>query len=100
MMYRLMKGDEINLNDPALFSAADLTFLIDLQHRAFWEEEPYGQLRLDLAGRPTAYPIWRMRQTRVTKEVHDSPLYRVAEDIIDRAGIRQGAVGADPDDVL
>ena len=100
MMYRLMKGDVIDLSDPALFNQEDLAFLIDLQHRAFWEGESHSNLRLSLAGGAWAYPIWRMRQSRVTREVHETPLYLVAEDIIDRVGIRRGDVGADPDDVL
>ena len=43
---------------------------------------------------PGAYPL--KGGTRVTREIHSSPLFRVAEDVADRAGIRQGVLAPDP----
>ncbi|MFQ5745179.1 MAG: helix-turn-helix domain-containing protein [Acidobacteriota bacterium] len=36
----------------------------------------------------------------MTREIHESPLYRVAEDIVDRVGIEQGVIAPGPEDRL
>ena len=38
---------------------------------------------------PDAYPL--KGSARVTREIHSTLLFRIAEDIIDRAGVRQSA---------
>lgn len=89
--YRLLKGKTLDLST---LSREDLAFLVELGRRAMGDED-YGSLRLAVCGRD-AYPLKGGGQ--VTGRIHMSPLYRVAEDIVDRVGIRQGLLGADPGD--
>ncbi len=50
------------------------------------------------AGREPIYPL--KGSPRVTSGIHKSGLFRVAEDIVDRVGIRQGVLAADDADDL
>ncbi len=90
-LYTTLKGQQWNLRD---LSQEDLSWLFQLLVRAH-NDDSYSLLRQSLAG-PYAYPL--KGSMRVTTEIHESPLYRIAEDIVDRVGIKQGVVGADPDD--
>lgn len=89
--YQLLGGDLLDLS---ALPKKDLEFLLTLMRRAM-EDEDYFSLERAVCG-PGAYPL--KGSARVTREVHDSPLFRVAEDIVDRAGIRQGVLAPDPDD--
>lgn len=80
-----MQGEVIPLDD---FSKDDLAFLVELQQRAR-EGEDYFSLDRDVRG-PDAYPL--KGRGRVTEDVQRSPLFRVAGDIVDRAGIEQGVL--------
>lgn len=91
MNYKLLKGQSIEL---ARLPRADLEYLVHLSRRAVADED-YATLVLAVKGR-AAYP--RRGRRWVTKQVRDSDLYRVAEDIVDRVGIRQGMISPDHDD--
>jgi excisionase family DNA binding protein len=91
--YRLMNGEVVDLGG---LPREDLAFLLDLQRRAM-EEEDYFDLERSVCG-PGAYPL--KGSLRVTREVHDSPLFLAAEDITYRAGIRQGVMAPNEDDDL
>lgn len=91
MTYRLLKGELIGLGQ---LTKDDLAFLLDLQRRAM-ENEDYFELERCVCG-PGAYPL--KGSARVTREIHETPLFRVAEDIVDRVGIRQGVIAPDEDD--
>lgn len=93
MKYRLLDGDVI---DVGKLPREDLAFLLDLQRRAM-EDVDYFDLERGVCG-PLAYPL--KGTPRVTREVHRSPLFRVAEDIVYRVGIRQGVVAPNEDDEM
>lgn len=88
MKYKMLTGQTVDLS---ALPKADLEFLVALSRRAIADED-YGTLALAVAG-PKAYPKRGGRW--VTREVMESLVYRVAEDIVDRVGIRQGALGPD-----
>lgn len=89
--YRLLNGDLIDLRG---LSKQDLVFLLDLQRRALADEN-YFELELSVCGKG-AYPL--KGSLRVTLEIHDTPLFRVAEDVADIAGIRQGYLAPEKGD--
>ncbi len=91
--YELLSGELVDVDQ---LPKKDLAFLLDLQRRAL-ENEDYFALQLKVCA-PAAYPL--KGSPRVTREVHDYPLYRVAEDIVDRVGIQQGVIAPAPDDRL
>lgn len=91
MKYRLLKGQRVDLSP---LPKEDLQFLLNLSRRAM-EDEEYFSLAKDVNG-PYAYALKGGRW--VTKEIHGSLLYRVAEDIADRVAIRQGGMSPDPGD--
>lgn len=91
--YRLLSGEMIDVGQ---LPKEDLAFLLDLQRRAM-ENEDYFALQLQVCA-PGAYPL--KGSQRVTSEIHEHPLYRVAEDIVDRVGIQQGVIVPAPDDRL
>lgn len=93
MTYRLLKGEAIDIGK---LPKNDLAFLLDLQRRAM-EDEDYFELERSVCG-PSAYPL--KGSPRVTSEIHRTPLFRVAEDIVDRVGIRQGVIAPDEDDEM
>lgn len=93
MKYRLLGGDVIDLGK---LPKEDLAFLLELQRRAM-DDEDYFELERAVCG-PGAYPL--KESPRVTSEVHRTPLFRVAEDIVDRVGIRQGVIAPDRNDDL
>jgi excisionase family DNA binding protein len=91
MRYALLNGDEVDL---AALSREDTEFLLDLMRRTMLDED-YFSLERSVCG-PGAHPL--KDSPRVTREIHASPLFRVAEDVVDRAGIRQGVLAPDPGD--
>lgn len=91
--YSLLKGEVVDLGT---LPKNDLAFLLDLQRRAL-EEEDYFDLERSVCG-PGAYPL--KGNPRVTATTHRSVLFRVAEDIVERVGIRQGVLAPDDDDEL
>lgn len=93
MTYQLLDGERINL---AKLPKEDLAFLLDFQRRAM-EDEDYFDLERTVCG-PKAYPL--KGSLRVTREVHRTPVFRVAEDIAYRVGIRQGVLAPNEDDEL
>jgi excisionase family DNA binding protein len=93
MQYRLLNGDAVDIE---LLPKEDLAFLLDLQRRAM-EGQDYFSLAFEVSG-AGAYPL--KGSPRVTRDVHESPLFRVAEDIADRTGINQGALAPEEGDQL
>ncbi len=93
MDYRLLDGAAI---DMSTLPKSDLGFLLELQRRAM-EGEDYFELEQVVCG-TGAYPL--KGSPRVTRAVHETPLFRVAEDIVDRVGIQQGRIAPDPEDRL
>ncbi len=91
MNYELLNGDTLDLSR---LPRQDVEFLLDLMQRAMSDED-YFDLERRVCGRG-AYPL--KDSARVTREVHDTPLFRAAEDIVDRVGIRQGALAPEPGD--
>lgn len=89
MRYTLLSGDVV---DVSRLPRADTQFLLDLMQRAMADED-YFSLERSVCG-PAAYPL--KGAARVTSEIHAAPLFRVAEDVVDRAGIRQGVLAPDP----
>jgi excisionase family DNA binding protein len=89
MEYRLLDGDVVDLSR---LPRADTQFLLDLMQRAMADED-YFALELSVCGHG-AYPL--KGSPRVTSEVHATPLFRVAEDVAYRAGIRQGVLAPEP----
>ncbi len=89
----LLNDDIVDLGK---LSKQDLAFLLELQRRAMANEDYFDlQREVCAAG---AYPLKGSR--RVTRQIHVSPLYRVAEDIVDRVGIEQGVIAPAPDDLV
>src|SRR5438105_12256976 len=91
MDYRLLNGESVELS---VLPKKDLAFLLDLQRRAM-ENEDYFDLERAICGKG-AHPL--KGSPRVTREIHDSLLFRVAEDVVDRIGIRQGVIAPDGDE--
>lgn len=91
MKYKLLKGESVDLSK---LPKADLEYLVDLSRRAV-DDEDYATLAVAVKGRG-AYPLRGGRW--VTKEIQESDLYRVAADVVDRVGIRQGMIAPDDDD--
>ncbi len=91
MKSELLNGETLDLST---LPRKDLQFLLALMRRAM-EDEDYFSLERSVCG-PDAYPLKGAR--RVTRNIHDSVLFRAAEDIVDRAGIRQGVLAPDPGD--
>ena len=91
MKYDLLNGEQLNL---AALPKKDVTFLLDLMQRAM-NDEDYFKLERSVCGKG-AYPL--KGSPRVTRQIHDTPLFRAAEDIVDRAGIRQGVLAPDVGD--
>ena len=91
--YRLLDGEVV---DVGRLPRRDLAYLLDLQRRAM-EDENYFDLERAVCG-PGAYPL--QGSSRVTSAVHRTPLFRVAEDIAYRVGIRQGVMAPNDDDKL
>ena len=89
MRYALLDGEVV---DVSRLPRKDTAFLLDLMRRAMADED-YFALERSVCG-PGAYPL--KGAARVTREIHASPLFRVAEDVVDRAGIRQGVLAPDP----
>jgi excisionase family DNA binding protein len=89
MKYALLSGDIVEVGR---LPRADTEFLLDLMQRAMADED-YFSLERSVCG-PGAYPL--KGSARVTHEIHASPLFRVAEDVVDRSGIRQGVLAPDP----
>lgn len=93
MDYQLLKGENVDLDR---LSKADLAFLVHLSQRAIADED-FGVLVLAVKGRG-AYP--RRGRRWVSLRLQEADIYRVAEDIVDRAGIRQGMIAPDADDTV
>jgi excisionase family DNA binding protein len=91
MKHQLLNGESLDLS---VLPRDDMEFLFALMQRAM-EDQDYFSLERSVCG-PGAYPL--KGHARVTREIHDSPLFLVAEDIADRAGIRQGILAPDPGD--
>jgi hypothetical protein len=91
MKYELLNRETVDLSP---LPKRDVEFLLDLMQRAM-NDEDYFDLDRRVCG-PSAYPL--KGSPRVTREIHDTPLFRVAEDIVDRVGVRQGALAPDPGD--
>jgi len=91
MKYQLLDGEALDL---AGLPREDLEFLLVLMQRAM-EDEDFFSLEYAVCSRG-AYPL--KGSPRVTREIHDTLLFRVAEDICSRAGIRQGVLAPDSGD--
>ncbi len=91
MKYELLNGETLDLSS---LPKQDVEFLLDLMQRAI-KDEDYFDLERRVCGQG-AYPL--KGGARVTCELHDSPLFRAAEDVVDRVGIRQGMLMPDPGD--
>ena len=91
MNYELLNGETLDLS---ALPKQDVEFLLDLMQRAMHDED-YFDLERRVCGQG-AYPL--KGSSRVTREIHETPLFRAAEDIVDRVGIRQGALAPDPGD--
>lgn len=89
MKYKLLSGETLDLSR---LPKTDIEFLLNLSRRAM-DDEDYFSLERAVCG-SGAYPL--KGSGRVTREVHANPLFRAAEDIVDRVGIRQGGSGAGP----
>lgn len=88
MKYELLDGETLDLSP---LPKQDVEFLLDLMQRAMNENDYFDLERL-VCGKG-AYPL--KGGSRVTREIHDTPLFRAAEDVVDRVGIRQGALAPD-----
>jgi len=89
--YELLNGETLDLSASG---KEDDAFLLDLMQRAM-NDEDYFDLERRVCGQG-AYTL--KGSARITREVHETPLFRAAEDIVDRVGIRQGALAPDPGD--
>jgi excisionase family DNA binding protein len=89
--YKLLNGEEIDLSP---LPKKDLEFILHLQRRAI-DDEDYFELECSICGKG-AYPL--KGSSRVTRAIHDSLLFRVAEDVVDRVGLRQGVIAPDEND--
>lgn len=93
MKYKLLRGDEI---DTAEFPQEDIDFILSLYAKAL-NNADYFDLIKEVCG-PNAFPL--KGSARVTREIHNSALYRVAEDIVDRVGVQQGIILPDDNDEM
>ena len=93
MKSRLLDGEVADLGK---LPKEDLAFLLDLQRRAM-DDEDYFELERAVCG-PGAYPL--KGSPRVTSAVHRTPLFRAAEDVAYRVGIRQGVIAPNEDDEM
>ncbi len=91
MNYELLSGVTLDLSP---LPKKDVGFLLGLMQGTM-KDEDYFDLERRVCGKG-AYPLEFC--PRVTREIHESVLFRVAEDIVDRAGIRQGVLAPDPGD--
>lgn len=91
MNYRLLDGKTISQRALEVLSWKDVMFLLDLKVRAE-DGEDYFDLAREVCG-TGAYPL--NGSLRVTRKVHDTALFQVAMDIVDRAGIQQGRIAPD-----
>ena len=91
MKYQLLNSEMLDLG---ALPRQDMEFLLGLMKRAM-DDEDYFALERSVCG-PGTYPL--KGSARVTREIHETPLFRVAEDVVDRAGIRQGVLAPDPAD--
>ena len=91
MKYELLNGESLDLSS---LPKRDIEYLLDLMQRAM-NDEDYFDLERHVCGKG-AYPL--KGNARVTREIHDTPLFCAAEDIVDRVGIRQGVLAPDSDD--
>jgi excisionase family DNA binding protein len=91
MKHTLLNADVVDLSG---LPPEDTAYLLDLMQRAMADQD-YFDLERSVCG-PGAYPL--KGSPRVTREVHASPLFLVAEDVVDRVGIRQGVLAPDPGD--
>jgi len=91
MKYELLNGETLDLSP---LPKQDVEFLLELMQRAM-NDDDYFDLDRRVCGQG-AYPL--KGAPRVTREIHDTPLFRAAEDIVDRVGIRQGALAPEPGD--
>jgi excisionase family DNA binding protein len=89
--YKLLTGQSLDLS---ALPRGDVQFLLDLMRRAL-EDEDYFELERRVCG-VGAHPL--KGSPRVTREIHDTALFRAAEDVVDRVGIRQGVLAPDPGD--
>jgi len=87
--YLLLSGERVSLG---WLGEADLNFLTDLKEHVA-EGESYFLLLERVRGRE-AYPLKGAK--RLSAEIAQSVLFRVAADIVERVGIRQG-VAVRPD---
>jgi excisionase family DNA binding protein len=83
--YRLLSGDTIRLD---VLGASALAFLKNLQRMAKDKVSFFEIERVAIGPGSPALKGW----SRVTREIVSSPLYRVAEDISERAGIAEGLI--------
>lgn len=93
LTYRLLDGEVVDLR---ALPREDMAFLLDLQRRAM-EDADYFDIERAVCGQG-AYAL--KGSPRVTRELHATPLFRVAEDIAYRAGIRQGVIAPNEDDEM
>jgi len=93
MRYVLLSGEQVDL---AVLSKTGLAFLLDFQRRAM-DDDDYFDLERSVCG-PGAFPL--QGSPRVTREVRQTALFLVAEDVAYRAGIRQGVLAPNEDDDL
>lgn len=91
MKYELLNGEVLDLSE---LSRDDRDFLDALLQRSI-DGENYFSLERAVCG-AGAYPL--KGSARVTRAIHESPLFIAAEDIVDRTGIRQGVLAPDPND--
>lgn len=93
MKYELLNNETLDLSS---LPKQDMEFLLGLMQRAMNNEDYFDLERL-VCGKGS-YPL--KGSARVTREIHNTPLFRAAEDIVDRVGIRQGTLAPDPEDEL
>ncbi len=91
MKYQLLTRETLDLS---ALPREDMEFLLSLMSRAMGDED-YFSLERSVCGQG-GFPL--KGGARVTREIHDSLLFRVAEDIVDRAGLRQGTIAPDSGD--
>jgi len=89
--YKLLSGESVDLS---ALPKNDMEFLLDLQRRAI-ENQDYFELERSICGKG-AYTL--KGSPRVTREIHETLLFRVAEDVVDRVGLRQGVIAPDAKD--
>jgi excisionase family DNA binding protein len=83
--HKLLSGETVRLED---VHARDITFLRNLQRMATSGLSFFELERVAIGPGSPALQGW----SRVTREIVNSPLYRVAADIATRAGIAEGLI--------